>query len=258
MSELPVRGRKLGICHCGRYVPWDDLRIATIPYLQPPAQNRFAFSRYRSPYWTCLATDAGRISEGPFLHEYSIIYDDNNVASETGGSQTWRGHGVLFTTEGIDCSSANELVVAAEVGPYQGNEHASLLVRLEVSSYDPPTLALLREVTINCQTRIWAHIRAWPDGPLPNFNSVRFHFAVTPVANNAWFVDRLQLEFDVKTPGHYLETTGVPQVYDRPTRLTTTARTCSECRRAWKRTRSTTVITPEPIDPIPIDPPPEA
>lgn len=250
---LPVTGRRVTYCNCGRLVFWDELMLTRIVYLQPVSQNRFLRSRYHGDFWGCDgAIDVGRISQGPFLHEYTITYDKNNVPTESGGSQTWMGSGIVRTTVGIDCAATDRIVFAADVGPYHRSESPLLEISSGVCNADASTMQTLRSVTTSTQLRVWARLRMADLHSELDASSLYFFFSVTPQGQGRWYVDRMQLEFGVDSLGPHVPTTGIELIYPTPTRRSTVARTCKACRSETLRTRDTVPAVESAPSPIPV------
>lgn len=251
-SEL-LRGLRLGVCGCGRVVPWDSLRMSTVVYWQPVSENRFPYSRYHPSFWSCDAVSRGRISDGPFLHEYDVRYDSQNQPAEINGSQTWAGEGTFRAIQPVDCSSVERFVVAAEIGPYQRNERSQLEIIAGIGNANLSAQIILVEEQTAGQRRIWAHAKVSDIELILDPGALFFFFTVKPVADNAWYVDRLQLEFRGRAPGHYVATSGSPVVYERPAKVMTMAKTCPDCRQRLPARIDTNVLTQEMPGPIPVD-----
>lgn len=254
MGSGPVLGLRLGVCGCGQIVPWDSLRMSSVVYWQPVSENRFPYSRYHPNFWTCNAVARGRISDGPFLHEYDVRYDSENQPIEIDGSYSWSGNGVFRSSVAVDCSGTASFVVSCHVGPYQRDKNARLSVDLGIGNADLSEKILLREnVQLVAQEKIWAYVKTENILSPIDVGALFFFVTVRPVGQNSWFVDKLQLEFQGKTPGHYVATAGSPIVNDRPSRRMTMARTCPDCRKRIPKRIDTNVLVEEPIGPLPID-----
>jgi len=254
MGNPPVTGRRLGYCNCGRLVHWEDLRMARDVFLQPQSENRLTYSSYNSALWTCDdAADAGAISEGPFLHNYTITYDTDNNASESGGSQTWTGTGTLRTKNGTDCSSATSICFAFEVGPYHRSESPALTIESGLCNSDGSSLFAEKTLTDSVGQRkvYWSKNIADIDSSL-SASELYFYIKVTPVSGQKWFADRVQLEFNKSEPGVFVATSGTATAYSSQQRIWRVVRTCPDCRLYLTKTIDTTVIVEQPTLPIPV------
>jgi hypothetical protein len=123
---------QLGTCdQCGREVPRKDLVRKLRPYGYDCSGgggvNRFGCSRYNADWWTCSATDAGCVSMGLYPEQFQTSISGTTV-TETNGSQTWAGSGVLRTSRDIFFSEFSDVLFGVYVGAYHAQDEQSLTV----------------------------------------------------------------------------------------------------------------------------------
>ena len=222
---VEVTGHQLDRCDvCGKKVHKRDLVLTQVDFMSPSGNNYIQQSSYASG-WFCTATDAGRISSGPYADRMRIVISDDNTRTESFGTQTWDGAGTFYGL-GTIATGWTSFVFAADVGPYDRETSPEMTFTLGIIDSDGNNPVVYRTVTTAGSTRAWFTLDI-ADIPAGKTAAALYPYIAT-TSTNKWWVDRIQIEKDVSKMGTFIPTSGshVDQV---GARSMTMQKVCSHC-----------------------------
>jgi len=220
MNRPPALAKQLDRCDvCGDKVHRDQLVMTQVEFLQLKAENYFNYSSYDTNWWTMDdAVDAGSISYGNRCDNARTTLSDANVISYLNGVQTWTGNGTLreIAANGT-YSSSGYVTMSAQVGPHEQNTSPEMTVNLGICNSDGSVKQIVKTYTISGTTQVWfyesvATLNGYGLGP--GDGEFYFYIEVTNAGN--WWIDELQIEFNVNTlprssqgyPENFVRTSG--------------------------------------------------
>lgn len=198
-----LRGERKEQCHrCGKWFYWDELVRMYSQKLISKAQNYIPWSCYSSSWWTSTASDNGAVGHGDSRFTY-VVNLNQARPDEFGGVQSWEGSGRL-TGQALDLTGFTKALFSTRFGPVQWTEYPEMTVSLYLM--EPDTTEHL--VVSGTSSRLWGVL-----------DISALDTSLTPIVDVAldneageWWVDHMQLELDVDTPGRILPTGGAATV----------------------------------------------
>lgn len=191
MVSLPHQMDRCEVC--GHKTLKIDLVRTNVDFLAAAGSNYFYNSSYNSSFWTVdTAVDAGLISMGPFADQSRVVIGDDNTLTESYGSQTWTGSGVLRSIVAVDASAAVSLVFAADIGPYQQETVPSTTFVFGLCDSDGSNKEQLSSWTVTGNQRAWYTLNI-ADVPAGKSSAALYFYVSVTAVGKKWWIDRIQL-----------------------------------------------------------------
>jgi len=244
-----VRGRRLDLCSCGRWVHRDDLRLATQEINYGIENNNFLTSYYNSSYWTCTAEDEGEVSVGaePNKARYqppwtrttttmngeTITAIDYVTSTAVDMTQTWSGDGVYYYSSGVNASTWTSLVVSCTIGTYHRETAPALTATMGFCDANGANAVeeMSYPFTIRSGVTLWfTKDIADLDGSLSS-SALYPYVSVTADSGVKWWVDRCSIEKDATRPGNFVRTKGTAVNRTETERTLAVVKVCKKCRK---------------------------
>lgn len=247
-------GRVTRCGSCGDLVPRGKLARQYREWGEPPGSNYLLHSSYNSTFWTCDATDAGRISIGPYEgSRVRVSPGESTTTTEVNGSQTWTGTGTFRSTVAVDGSTWTSLCFACRVGPYH-NPTASAQFTAVIGLCNSAGTVITTEKTYTAELgmrEIWfSKLISAIAAP----TTLYFYVTVTPATGESWWVDMLRLEKNKLRPDNFFETKGAARDESASVMRSAVVLVCPNCRmpifHRWDKEAREPLPTIEPADDI--------